>query len=69
VNATPVNVTNGASAAQTITTGTLTPNSGGLPACAAGNRVWVRIIVDTNANSLTGPFDLASVTFTVQGAM
>jgi len=69
VNAGPVNVINGASAAQTITAGTLTPNSGGLPACAAGNRVWVRMIVDTNTNSLTGPFDLVSVTFSVQGGM
>jgi hypothetical protein len=69
VNAGPVNITNGASAAQTITAGTLTPNSGGLPACAAGNRVWVRMIVDTNTNSLTGPFDLASATFSVQGGM
>jgi len=69
VNASPVNVINGASAAQTITAGTLAPNSGGLPACAAGNRVWVRMIVDTNTNSLTGPFDLVSVTFSVQGGM
>jgi hypothetical protein len=67
VNASPVNVKNGAAAIQTITTGTLTPNSGGLPACAAGNRVWVRMIVDTNTNSLTGPFDLVSATFSVQG--
>jgi hypothetical protein len=69
VNANPLNVTNGAAAVQTITAGTLAPNSGGLPACAAGNRVWLRMIVDTNTNSLTGPFDLASVTFSVQGAM
>jgi hypothetical protein len=68
-NASPVNVTNGALAAQTVTAGTLTPNSGGLPACAAGNRVWVRMIVDTNTNSLTGPFDLISAAFTVQGSM
>jgi hypothetical protein len=69
VNASPVNVTNGAAAIQTVTTGTITPNSGGLPACAAGNRVWLRMIVNTNTNSLTGPFDLASATFSVQGGM
>jgi len=62
-------VKNGAAAVQTVTSGALTPNSGGLPACGAGNRVWVRLIVDTNTNSATGPFDLTSVTFSVQGGM
>jgi hypothetical protein len=69
VNASPVNVTNGAAAIQTVTTGTITPGSGPLPACAAGNRVWVRMIVDTNTNASTGPFDLVSVTFSVQGSI
>jgi hypothetical protein len=69
VNASAVNVRNSAAAVQTITTGTLIPNSGGLPACSAGNRVWARMTVDTNTNLLTGPFDLASVTFSVQGGM
>jgi hypothetical protein len=68
-NASPVNITNGAAAIQTVTTGTLTPNGGGLPACAAGNRVWVKMIVDTSTNSLTGPFDLVAVAFSVQGSM
>jgi hypothetical protein len=68
-NASPVNITNGAAAIQTVTAGTLTPNSGGLPACAAGNRVWVKMIVDTNTNSPTGPFDLVSAAFSVQGGM
>ena len=68
-NASPVNITNGAAAIQTVTTGTLTPNGGGLPACAAGNRAWVKMIVDTSTNSLTGPFDLVAVAFSVQGSM
>jgi hypothetical protein len=68
-NASPVNITNSAAAIRTVTAGTLTPNSGGLPACAAGNRVWVKMLLDTNTNSLTGPFDLMSATFSVQGSM
>jgi hypothetical protein len=68
-NASPVNITNSAAAIRTVTAGTLTPNSGGLPACAAGNRVWVKMLLDTNTNSLTGPFDLMSATYSVQGSM
>lgn len=64
-NAAAVNITNAGSGNQTITTGSLTPNSGGLPSCAAGQRAWVKIIVDTNTNTLTGPFDLASFTLTL----
>ena len=62
-NISPVNITNGAAAIRTITSGTITPT------CAAGNRVWVRMILDTNTNSLTGPFDLLSASFSVQGGI
>jgi hypothetical protein len=58
-----VNITNSAFAAITTTTGAIAPT------CAAGNRAYVKFKVDTNTNSLTGPFDLVSVTFSVQGGM
>ena len=57
-------ITNAPSGNQTLTTGSITPNSNGMPACAAGNRIWLRIKIDTNTNAVTGPFDLASITFT-----
>lgn len=60
---TPVNITNAAASARTITTGTI------IPTCAAGNMAGVKFKIDTNTNSMTAPFDLISVTFTVQGAM
>ena len=68
-NARPINITNGAAAIRTVTAGTLIPNREGLPACAAGNRVWVKMIVDTKTNKLTGPFHLVSVSFSVLGRM
>ena len=68
-NARPIGITNGAAAIRTVTAGTLVPNREGLPACAAGNRVWVKMIVDTNTNKLTGPFHLVSVSFSVLGSM
>jgi hypothetical protein len=60
---TPVNITNAAAGDVTTTTGTITPT------CAAGNRAYIKLKVDTNTNSLTGPFDLISATFSVQGGM
>lgn len=68
-NARPIDITNGAAAIRTVTPGTLIPNREGLPACAAGNRVWVKMIVDTKTNKLTGPFHLVSVSFNVLGSM
>jgi hypothetical protein len=58
-----LNITNAAAAARTVTTGTIAPT------CAAGNQASVKFLVNTSANSMTGPFDLVSVTFGVQGAM
>jgi hypothetical protein len=58
-----VNITNSSAATITTTTGTIAPT------CAAGNRVYVKFKIDTNTNSLTGPFDLVSATFSVQGGM
>ena len=58
-----VNITNSAAGAVTTTTGTITPT------CAAGNRAYVKLKIDTGTNSLTGPFDLISVTFAVQGGI
>jgi len=68
-NSPPINVVNGAAAIRTITAGALTPSRGGLPACAAGNRVWVKMTVDTKTNKPTGPFHLVSVSFSVPGSM
>ena len=58
-----VNITNSSAATITTTTGTIAPT------CAAGNRAYVKFKIDTNTNSLTGPFDLVSATFSVQGGM
>jgi hypothetical protein len=66
-NSPPINVVNGAAAIRTVTAGTLTPGRDSLPACAAGNRVWVKMTVDTRTNNLTGPFHLVSVAFSVLG--
>lgn len=63
------NLTAGASSHQTVSTGTWTPNTGSIGACSAGQRVWIKLIFDTNTNSLTGAFDLASATFSVQASM
>jgi hypothetical protein len=64
----PLSVVNGAAAARTVTSGILTPGSDGLPACAAGNRVWVKMTVDTKTNKPIGPFDLVSASFGVLGS-
>jgi len=68
-DAAAVSVTNAAAGAPTTTTGTLTPNAGGLPACAAGQIAWVRVKVDTSTNSLTGAFNLSRLYLSVQGGM
>jgi hypothetical protein len=68
-NSPPLNVVNDAAAIRTVTAGTLTPGREGLPACAAGNRVWLKMTVDTKTNKLTGPFHLVSVSFSVPGAI
>lgn len=65
----PVNLTAGASSHQTVTSGTWTPNSGSFPACTAGNRIWIKLLIDTNTNVMTGAFDLASATFSAQGTI
>jgi hypothetical protein len=59
------------SALRTITTGTLTPNSGGLPSCNAGDRVWINLRADTNVAGkvMTQPLDLISALFSVQGGI
>lgn len=71
VEAAAVGVTSAASTARTVTAGTLTPNSGGLPACAAGQRVWINLRVDTNVsgNVMTQPLELVGATFSVTGSM
>jgi hypothetical protein len=68
-SARPLNVVNGAAAIRTVTSGTLAPGREGLPACAAGNRVWVKITVDTKTNKLTGPFHLVSMSFSALGSI
>jgi hypothetical protein len=68
-NASPVNVVNGAAAVRTLTAGTLTPGRDGFAACAAGNRIWVKMTIDTKTNNLTGPFHLVSASFNVMGGM
>jgi hypothetical protein len=54
-----------------LTSGAVTPNSGGLPSCSAGQRVWINMRVDTNVTGqvMTQPFDLASVVFSLQGGI
>jgi hypothetical protein len=64
-----VNLTANASSHQTITSGTWTPNTGSFPSCAAGQRIWIKLLIDTNTNSMTQPFDLGSATFSVTGSM
>lgn len=68
-DASSFNVTNAAAGAPTTTTGTITPNAGGLPTCAAGQRAWIRIKVDTNTNSLTGPFNMSLFSVSVTGSI
>lgn len=68
VDATAVTITNAAAGAPTTTSGTLTPNSGGLPTCAAGQVLWVRVKADTNTNSLTGAFNLSRLFLSVQAS-
>jgi hypothetical protein len=60
------NITSGATSGRTVTSGTLTPAS-----CAAGQQASVKLIVNTNVGGqvMTSPFDLISVTFSVQGGM
>ena len=60
-----------ASNGRTVRTGSITPGSGGLPACAAGDRVWINLRVDANVagHVMTQPFDLISALFSVQGGL
>ena len=58
-----VNITGAAASGRVVTTGTITPT------CAAGNRALIKFSINTNTNSMTGPFDLIGVTFSVQGGM
>jgi len=60
---TPVSITGAATSGRVVTTGTITPT------CAAGNQAGVKLKIDTNTNGMTGPFDLVSATFSVQGGM
>lgn len=69
VEGSAIPITGAASNGTVVTTGTITPNAGGLPACAASNRVFLKMRVDTNANSLTNPFELISFQTSVTGAM
>lgn len=73
-SSTPVAITNAVSGNQVLTTINITPNSTTItgttgnntntfPACAAGNRVTVKVRVDTSANSLTGSLQLISTIF------
>lgn len=64
-----VNMTANATSFQTLTAGTWTPNSGSIPACAAGNRIWIKLVIDTNTNLLTAAFDLASLTVSIQAGI
>ena len=71
VEASPLPITATAASARTVTSGSITPNSGGLPACSASQRVWINLRVDTNVAShvMTQPFDLVSALFSVQGSI
>jgi hypothetical protein len=59
------NITSAATSGRTTTTGTITPT------CAAGSQAGVKLAINTNVAShvMTSPFDLISVTFSVQGGM
>ena len=59
----PIGITAAGNNGRALTTGTIAP------ICSATNQVYVKFVVDTNANGLTSPFDLISVTFSVQGSM
>ena len=52
-----------AASGRVTTTGTLAPT------CAAGARAGVKLKIDTNTNGMTQPFDLISLTLSVQGGM
>src|ERR1035437_6513757 len=71
VEASPLPITATAASARTVTSGSITPNSGGFPACSASQRVWINLRVDTNVAShvMTQPFDLVSALFSVQGSI
>ena len=59
----PFTITAAAASGRTTTTGTITPT------CAARAQAGIKLLIDTNTHSMTGPFDLVSVTFSVQGGM
>lgn len=61
---TPVNITGAATSGRVITSGTFTTST-----AAASNRLWFRITVDTNTNSLTGTFDLISLKLALVAAI
>ncbi len=69
VEAPAVQITAAAASGRTVTAGSITPNSGGLPACSSGDRVWINLRVDTNVlgHVMTQPFELISTAFSVQG--
>ena len=71
VESSPLPITAMAASARTVTSGSITPNGGGLPVCSAGQRVWINLRVDTNVAShvMTQPFDLVSALFRVQGSI
>jgi hypothetical protein len=58
------NITGGAAGARGITSGSFTATS-----AAAGNRLWFKIVADTNTNSMTSSFDLISLKLYVTGAL
>lgn len=64
-----VNLTANATSDRTVSTGTWMPNTGSFPACVAGNRIWIKLVIDTATNVLTNPFDLISATFSVTGGI
>ncbi|MBS1855909.1 MAG: hypothetical protein JST11_11135 [Acidobacteria bacterium] len=66
-----VSILAAAASGRTVTSGALTPSSGGLPSCSAGQRVWINMRVDTNVagQAMNQPFDLASAVFSVQGGI
>jgi hypothetical protein len=51
----PITLTSGALGATTLTRGTITPASNGLPPTSAGaQRIWIKVRVDNLSNSVTG---------------
>jgi len=59
----PVNITNAAAGARTVTSGAIAPT------CAAGNRAAVKMLANTTSLTSGDDFQLVSATFSVQGGL